>query len=221
MPDVRAGLVGGRRVKMRHRDLAVAEVADRRLARMAAVPVLAIAQLDVAPLGQWRCGAFHQQSPPGRRVGRRCPGSSVPYLAPPYSRPAPVIPAEAAIQSHASAPVRALLPLSTMWRGGRVMGQRRTTPGIIRAALAYQRVRSAHLRRPYAKYPCETPIPGSCGCSTAIIVALDRRSSCHYGAYTGTLHQRCAALAPSEEYYFYFSGALMCAAEVLTLHAQT
>ena len=32
-------------------------------------------------------------------------------------------------------------PLSTMWRGGRVAGQSRTTPGIIRAALARQGVR--------------------------------------------------------------------------------
>ena len=32
-------------------------------------------------------------------------------------------------------------PLSKCWRGGRVMGQRRTAPGIIRAALARQRVR--------------------------------------------------------------------------------
>ena len=32
-------------------------------------------------------------------------------------------------------------PLSKCWRGGRVMGQRRTTPGIIRAALAHQWVR--------------------------------------------------------------------------------
>ena len=35
------------------------------------------------------------------------------------------------------------LPLSTWWRGGRVMGQRRTTPGPIRAALAHQWVRLA------------------------------------------------------------------------------
>ena len=37
--------------------------------------------------------------------------------------------------------VGALLPLSTWWRGGRVTGQRRTTPGTIRAALARQGVR--------------------------------------------------------------------------------
>ena len=41
------------------------------------------------------------------------------------------------------APVRALHPLSTWWRGGRVTGQRRTTPGTFRAALARQWVRPA------------------------------------------------------------------------------
>ena len=41
------------------------------------------------------------------------------------------------------APGATLHPLSTWWRGGRVTGQSRTTPGTIRAALARQRVRNA------------------------------------------------------------------------------
>ena len=39
-------------------------------------------------------------------------------------------------------------PSLTWWRGGRVMGQSRTTPGTIRAALAHQEVRPAARPRP-------------------------------------------------------------------------
>ena len=62
-----------------------------------------------------------------------------------------VMAAKAAVQGYASAPVPALHPLSKCWRGGRVTGQRRTTPGTFRAALARHWVRSAPPAAPRRK----------------------------------------------------------------------
>ena len=53
-----------------------------------------------------------------------------------------------------------LHPLSKCWRGGRVTGQRRTTPGTIRAALAGHKVRlTSHQAHPAVQDP---PQPRSC-----------------------------------------------------------
>ena len=81
--------------------------------------------------------APHSRAPPTTDEHLILPHNEIASAAPSCPRHSPSLPG----RGPEGRPAR--LPLSKCWRGGRVMGQRRTTPGTIRAALARQWVRKA------------------------------------------------------------------------------